>query len=103
MKNNFLLFISLILFTIVMISCSKRGDDYIGNWGEENTTNLIIKKAGDKGYYLKKSTNNYYCTFDEGCFIFTNIKGNKIQIACVDSNNNLIDIRSGTTYKKLNK
>lgn len=103
MKNNFLYFISLVLSSMLMISCAKKGDKYIGNWGEANSVNLIIKKAGDKGFYLKKNYNNYYCTFEDGCFVFTNIKGVKIQIACVDSNDNLIDIRSGTTYKKHNK
>ena len=74
--------------------CSSE-NDYSGVW-KNGETYAVIRKAGDKGFFIKyNSGNSYsepqtiYCTFEEGCFI---IKQNNRILLCSRESGKLIDL-----------
>lgn len=103
MKRTFTLLIVLAFF-----SCTKNdGDDYLGKWyGEQYTDdpyNIIeIRKAGDKGYFVKLYHSNLsnektkYCFFKNGCYFYKDKK--EIAFTCVNGEN--LILFNGTIYTR---
>jgi hypothetical protein len=80
-----------LIILIIITSCSKNGDELIGEYisGQKHT---YINKAGDDGYFIT-FTNDYnydgqnpiYCTFKNGCFIHSYGK-ESFPVICINGN-----------------
>ena len=91
---------------IMSLSCSEE-KNYQGMY-VDGVNQLIVKKAGDKGYVIIKIREDYsdsrtslYYELKDNCFEHRYDKDD-IERICVNGKNKLVDDIDGTIYTKVN-
>lgn len=89
------LFILTVLTIILLISCSNKGDKYIGVYMADRLSIITITKAGTKGYFISDYYNNRdykdsgFYIFKDGCF-YKNEVNEHNPVFCIEGASKLI-------------